>query len=247
VNGTNRGQSISSNRAAAESTGRFLLLANNDIEWHPGAIDELATFLEEHPDVGAAGSLVLNPDGSLQGGAKPLPSAKTALFGRRSIITRMFPRNRFSRQQLLDWRATAGEPFPVGFVHGASLMFRREVFFAAGGFSSQLFNFGDADLCSRVSKLGKAIYCVPASRVTHYEHHGGSGYRVRQRFWRVWRFHLDVWRYYRMHYSRGAWDPTNVPVALFLAARCAASFTLQLIREARMPTAQTAQPTWRAD
>jgi GT2 family glycosyltransferase len=177
---------------------------------------------------------------------KPLPSARTALFGRRSYLTRLFPGNRFSRQELLDWRAAAGQPFPAGFVHGASLMIRRETFFAAGGFDPRLFNFGDADLCKRMAELGAEVYCVPRSEVTHYEHHGGSGYSARQRLWRVWRFHSDVWRYYRKHHSRGAWDPMNALVLLFLLARFAGSFALQVMQEARMPAPQAAQPTRRA-
>jgi GT2 family glycosyltransferase len=64
VNERNRGQSVSNNRAARESSGQLLHFVNNDIEFHPGAIDELATFLDDHPDVGAAGSLLFNPDDS---------------------------------------------------------------------------------------------------------------------------------------------------------------------------------------
>jgi GT2 family glycosyltransferase len=235
VNERNRGQSVSNNRAARESTGRLLHFVNNDIEFHPGAIDALATFLDGRPDVGATGSLLFNPDGSLQGAVKPLPSARTALFGRRSYISKLFPGNRFSRQEVVDWRSASGEPFEIGFVHGASLMLRRDAYFAAGGFDVRLFNFDDADLCKRIHDLGLKVYCIPASKVTHYEHGGGSGYSVRQRFWRVWRFHQDVWRYFRKHHSRGAWDPMNLLVSSFLVARFIASFALQLVRETKVP------------
>ncbi|HZT05507.1 MAG TPA: glycosyltransferase family 2 protein [Chloroflexota bacterium] len=226
ANSQNFGQSYSSNRAAREARGAYLYFANNDVELFPQTVDALASFLDDHPESAAAGSLLLNPDGSFQGGAKPLPSARTALFGRRSYITKWFPGNRFSRGEILDWRATSGEPFRVEFVHGTSVMIRRDAFFAAGGFDERLFNFGDADLCRRLQGQGH-VYCVPASRVVHYEHSGGSGHNFRQRCWRVWRFHQDVWRYYRKHHSRGLLDPLAPIVAGLLAARCLVSYAIQ--------------------
>lgn len=229
----NRGQSYANNRAARQSSGRYLLFLNNDTEFLPGAIDALASFLDTRPGAAAAGSVQLNPDGTLQGAAKPLPSVRTAFFGRRSPITRLFPRNPLSRQELLDWRAERGEPFRVGFVHGASIMIRREDFFAIGGFDPYLFNFSDADLCKRLHDRGREVYCVPESVVIHDEHRGGSSHSLRQRFWRVWRFHADVWRYYRKHHSRGRPGPLDAPVALFLAIRFLGSASLQVVAEAQ--------------
>ncbi len=61
----------------------------------------MLAFLREHPDAGAVGSRLLNDDGTIQWSVKSLPNPGSALFGSRSIITRVFPTNRFSRKHLL--------------------------------------------------------------------------------------------------------------------------------------------------
>src|SRR5215471_6973795 len=114
-NPRNLGYSRATNRGIGESRGRFVLLVNSDVEFLPGAIDRLASHLENHPEVGAAGTLLYNADGSIQPSVKALPSFRSALFGARSFIAHRWPENRFTRRELVHWKSAGGEPFTAGY------------------------------------------------------------------------------------------------------------------------------------
>ncbi|HEX7009987.1 MAG TPA: glycosyltransferase, partial [Phycisphaeraceae bacterium] len=49
---------------AAADKPEYVLLLNSDTIVMPGAIDALLAFMDEHPDVGLAGSRIENPDGT---------------------------------------------------------------------------------------------------------------------------------------------------------------------------------------
>ena len=93
-NEVNRHYTKSNNWALKEARGEYIHLLNNDTLVLPGAFDSLLSFLRSHPEAGAAGSRLLNEDGSLQWSVRALPDRGSALFGGRSIITRLFPNNR---------------------------------------------------------------------------------------------------------------------------------------------------------
>jgi N-acetylglucosaminyl-diphospho-decaprenol L-rhamnosyltransferase len=59
-------------------------------------------------------------------------------------------------------------PQPIDWVPGASMMIRREVFDALGGFDENYFlYFEETDFCFRARKAGFATWYVPESRVMH--------------------------------------------------------------------------------
>ena len=137
---------------------------NNDVELRPGALDTLADFLDAQADAGAAGSALLNEDGTWQPSAKALPTLRSAFFGGRSVISRWLPNNHFSRRELQHWRATQGKPFTTGYVSSASMMMPRSVLDRVGPLDDRLWYFNDADYCKRIWDAGFAVYCVPAAR-----------------------------------------------------------------------------------
>src|SRR4029450_9381110 len=65
-NTDNAGFARANNQAVAQSSGDYGLLLNPDTEVLPGALEALVQFLREHPNAGAVGARILNPDGSLQ-------------------------------------------------------------------------------------------------------------------------------------------------------------------------------------
>ena len=54
------------NRAAAAASGEYLVLLNDDTEIQPGWLEALVDAADSDPGVGAVGSRILFPDGSLQ-------------------------------------------------------------------------------------------------------------------------------------------------------------------------------------
>ena len=68
-----------------------------------GLIDA-AAYLDLHPETGAAGARILNPDNSLQPSCRAFPGFHTAVFNRHSLTTSFLPRNKWSRRYLMaDW------------------------------------------------------------------------------------------------------------------------------------------------
>jgi GT2 family glycosyltransferase len=231
VNPQNRGYAISNNLAMAQSRGRFVYLLNSDTEMHPGALDHMAGFLEEHPEAGAVGSALYNSDGSVQASVKSLPRIRSAFFGKRSWLARWFPRFAATRSELLNWRVDAGTPFQAGYVSSASIMMPRDVVARVGDLDTRLWYFIDADYCRRIWDIGRPVYCVPAAKVLHVEHLGGTLAGWKQRFRSMWRFHYGAYIYFRKHSGWAVWHPVTLLIVLGIAARFVLSFAVQTIKE----------------
>lgn len=231
VNEKNQGYARSNNRAIASSRGRYVYLLNSDAELLPGAVDELVDFLETHRVAGAAGSLLYNADGTLQASVKSLPSVRSGLFGKRSLLARWLPRSRFVRNELLQWKAEAGEPFQAGYVSSASLMLPREVIDEVGELDTRLWYFIDADYCKRVWNLGREVYCVPRAKAIHREHRGGTLAGPRQRFRSLVSFHYGAHLFFRKHGRKSWYHPSYALVTAGLALRFLVSLGVQLVRE----------------
>ena len=231
VNSQNRGYAYSNNLAMAQSRGRFIYLLNSDTEMFPGALDAMASFLEEHPDVGAVGSALYNGDGSVQASVKSLPRIRSAFFGKRSWLARWFPQFSATKSELLNWRIDAGTPFQAGYVSSASIMMPREVVARVGDLDTRLWYFIDADYCTRIWNIGRSVYCVPAAKVLHVEHLGGTLAGWKQRFRSMWRFHYGAYIYFRKHSGWASWHPVTLLIVLGIAARFVLSFAGQAIKE----------------
>jgi len=171
---------------ATRNTPDLILLLNPDAEPHDDAIGQMAGFLAAHPEVGGAGAQLQYPDGSFQHGAFAFPGLMQLWFD-------LFPPR---PRRLLDSRLNgryprrlyrAGQPFPIDFALGASLMVRREAIEAAGLLDESYFMYAEeVDWCWRIQQAGWLFYCVPAARVIH--HAGASTRQFRaQSFENLWR------------------------------------------------------------
>jgi hypothetical protein len=76
-NEANLHYAASNNRMFDIAKGRYLFLLNNDTIVEPGAVDVLVDFMEAHPEVGCAGSKLLNEDGSIQESVKTLLNVRS--------------------------------------------------------------------------------------------------------------------------------------------------------------------------
>lgn len=221
----------SNNRALDIARGGYVYLLNNDTLMLPGSLDAMVAFLDEHPDAGAVGSKLLNEDGTIQWSVKTLPNVMSALFGARSIVTRLFPGNPFSRNHLLHLRHDMSRPFTAGYVSSASIMLRREVVRQVGHLDERLSYHVDADYCKRVWDAGWLVYYLPQATVVHLNHRGGTMLDWRRRLKSVVEFHRGSYIYFVKHKMKSAWHPMHFLTVVGLALRFAVSLICQAVEE----------------
>lgn len=234
---TNLGYVRANNVGLRRATGRYVLFLNNDTEFRHGCLAELLRFLDAHPQAGAASPQILNPDGSDQGCARRFPSPLNGIFGRRSILTRWFPKNRWSRSYLLCRQRTDDEPFEVEILSTACMAMPTGLAKDLGGMDEGFRHYWvDADICSQIRKRGFSVNCVPRAKITHFEGQGGSTSTWRQRCRAILNFHRDAYRAYHKNYDLGAAHPMRWFVAAALTIRAACLMLIQIVRPGQATT-----------
>jgi GT2 family glycosyltransferase len=155
------------NIALEQAHGRHVLLLNPDAEVGTGAMPAMVEYLEAHPQVGAVGPLLLNPDGSVQSSRRRFPTLATALF-ESTWLQGIAPRALLRRYYVLDRRDD--ETAEVDWVTGACLMVRREVVEQVGPMDEGYFMYSEElDWCRRIKDAGWKVFFLPAARVVHHE------------------------------------------------------------------------------
>ncbi len=230
-NETNVHYGRSNNAAFDLARGRAILLLNNDTVVLPDALDRMIAFLDENPKAGAVGSKLLNGDGSIQASVKTLPSLMSGLFGARSILTKLFPNNPFSRRHLLHLSQDMSRPFSAGYVSSASIMIRREVVQQVGGLDGRLSYHVDADYCKRVWDAGWGVFYLPTATVIHFDHQGGTMVSRRRRLKSIVEFHRGSYIYFCKHQHKSPLHPLHILAVVALGLRFIASALLQLTKE----------------
>jgi N-acetylglucosaminyl-diphospho-decaprenol L-rhamnosyltransferase len=216
------------------ATGRYFLYLNNDTVLLPQCLAELAHFLDTNPEAGAVSGQILNPDGTDQGTARTLPSIANAVFGRRSVLSRWFPGNRWTRRYMIGWQRTDQEPFEAEFLSTACLMVRTEIAKAIGGMDEEFVHYWvDAELCHRIRVKGWKLFCVPQAKVLHFEGQGGSNKTWRQRCRSTLLFHRDAYYAYVKIHGLQHGRPGALLAAALLGMRAGALMVLQILRPGR--------------
>ncbi len=196
ANADNVGYARAVNQGLAATHAPHVLVMNPDCELRPGAVRALLAHLEGHRRTAIAGPKILNPDGSLEYSARAFPDHLTFLFNRYSLLTRMFPRNPFSRRYLLtDWDHASVRD--VDWLSGACLLVRRAAIAEVGGMDERFFMFNeDVDWCRRMKLGGWQVTYVPDAVVVH--HVGASRRKVAARV--IVARHLGMIHYFHKHH-----------------------------------------------
>jgi GT2 family glycosyltransferase len=165
-NSENAGFSRANNQAIRASNGRYVLLLNSDAAIRPGALERLVEFADSHPKAGIVGPKVFNPDGSLQYSCRRFPSLGAGFF-RNTLLDRLFPKNRFSREYLMgDFNHR--ETRKVDWVSGCAMLIRREVIDKIGVLDERFYMYcEDVDICARAWDAGYEVMFYPDAIVTH--------------------------------------------------------------------------------
>lgn len=154
-NEANLGFARGCNQGAARARGKYLIFLNNDMIPQKGWLDEMVKAIEIIPKVGAVGSLLLYPDGTIQHAG--------VVFGRPYFTIHLH------KGKKRDY-APARIPKILQAVTGACLLVPRPLFEQAGGFDEGYRNgFEDLDLCFKIRSLGYRVLYWPQSILVHFE------------------------------------------------------------------------------
>ena len=230
----NIGYVPANNLALQHASGRYTMFLNNDTELHPECLGALEAFLDSNPRAGAASGQIVNPDGTDQGCARRFPTMMNGLFGRRSVLTRLWPNNRWSRRFLVCRYHEGDEPFEVEILSAACLVARTELTKRLGGLDEDFeLYWVCAEFCSRIARAGYTIICVPRARIMHHEGKGGSTRTFKQRARMTVAFNRDAYLAYVKVRALRPTDPRRVFAALALSVRALCLMAIQLLRPAR--------------
>jgi len=193
-NEKNLGFAKASNQGLRKASGRYVLLLNPDTQVKSGAIEQLVSFMNAHPDVGIAGAQLFNADGSKQNSIANFPSLATELLNK-NFLRWLFPGTFPGKER--DYP----EPIEVDSVIGACMMARRDALDQVGLLDEDYFLFlEETDWCYRMKKADWKIYHVPQAEVYHFQ--GKSAEAVKKRA----RVEFYRSRYHFFKKNRGTWQ-----------------------------------------
>jgi len=165
-NRANLGFGRGNNAGIREASGKYVLILNPDTIIHDGSLDRWLEFADEHPEAGAFGCRVHNPDGTYQRSARPFPTVMrymTAALGlrmlgylKRPVLYDEYEGWEGNTEREVDWQS------------GCCVLLRGELLRKLGGFDEQFFyQFEEVDLCRRVWNAGYSIRFTPTASITH--------------------------------------------------------------------------------
>lgn len=197
-NRENVGFARANNQAMQHCTGNYVLLLNPDTLVASGALRSLVDFLDKHPEAGAAGPRILNPDGSLQVSSHPRPTLSRELW-RLLHLDSVSPYAMYPR---IKWETN--QPQEADVLSGACLLLRKEVLEQVGFLDEDYFIYSEeVDLCYRIQRAGWRMYWMPQAEVVHF---GGQSTQQVPTEMFLHLYHSNI-KYFRKHYG---WSATQI-------------------------------------
>ncbi|CCG04955.1 glycosyltransferase family 2 protein [Blastococcus saxobsidens] len=226
--GGNVGYGPAVNAGLADLRSGWAVVANPDIRFEPGAVDELLAVAARWPRAATVGPAIRTPGGQLYPSARDLPSLSTgtghALFGW------LWPANpwtaRYRREREAPRERTAG------WLSGSCLLVDLEAFHSVGGFDPGYFMyFEDVDLAARLGERGWLHVYAPSAVV---EHEGGHATRRDpHRMQRV--HHTSALRYLAGQYPARHHLPLRIALRAGLGARMLVAYVSNRVGEGAQP------------
>jgi N-acetylglucosaminyl-diphospho-decaprenol L-rhamnosyltransferase len=244
--GGNVGYGPAANAGLADVRSGWAVVANPDIRFEPGAVDELLAVAARWPRAATVGPAIRTPDGQLYPSARDLPALSTGIG--HALLGWVWPGNpwtaRYRREREAPRERTAG------WLSGACLLVDLEAFHSVGGFDPGYFMyFEDVDLAARLGERGWLHVYAPSAVV---EHEGGHATRRdAHRMQRV--HHTSALRYLARRYPGPLHAPLRGVLRAGLGGRMLVSYVSARVgagaRPQRtadeLPRARTRRRPWR--
>ncbi|HPI74774.1 MAG TPA: glycosyltransferase family 2 protein [bacterium] len=165
-NSENVGFARACNQGIQSSSSEYILLLNSDCELTDRCITPLLQGMDQNPQIGVAGPILLHSNGAVQRAG-----------GERVSLSRLF------KEQLLFRSASCGirsieeirrrhgaAYFDTGFVSGACMMIRRSMLSRTGLLREDFFMYGeDVEFCSRAKKNGFKTVIFSNAWIVHHK------------------------------------------------------------------------------
>lgn len=175
---------------------RYALLLNPDTVVPEGALDAMVRFMDDRPQVGAAGPRVRRPDGSLDRACRRSFPTPQVSFYRMTGLSRLFPRSRRFNAYNLEY-LPEDAVHPVDSVVGAYMQVRREAILQAGLLDENFFMYGeDLDWAKRIKDAGWEVWYNGQVEILHVKE-AASSQSAKSRV----DFYEAMWLFYRKHYQ----------------------------------------------
>lgn len=231
--GGNLGYGGAANVGARGATTSWLLVANPDVIWDVGALDELLAAAERWPRAATLGPGIRTPTNELYPSARGFPSLGRGIA--HALLGWVWPSNPWTASYRRE-RGAAEERAIDGWLSGSCLLLRREAFTSVGGFDESYFMyFEDTDLCERLLRAGWQNVYVPSAQVTHEGGHATETGRGRSAVM-LRAHHRSAYRYLARKYSGRRWALVRVALAAGLLARYAVARLVPQIGAGAKPT-----------
>jgi N-acetylglucosaminyl-diphospho-decaprenol L-rhamnosyltransferase len=215
--GGNVGYGSAANAGLADVRQGWALVANPDLRFEDGAVDELIAATERWPRAATLGPAIRTPDGALYPSARDLPSLATGIG--HAMLGWLWPANPWTARYRREREAPTERP--AGWLSGSCLLVDLEAFHSVGGFDPAYFMyFEDVDLAERLSRRGWLHVYVPSALVTHEGGHATA--REPRRMLRV--HHTSAMRYVSARYAGRRYAPLRLLLRAGLGARMLLSY-----------------------
>jgi GT2 family glycosyltransferase len=215
------------NQLMARSTGRYILLLDDDTVLRSDTINGMVRFMDAHPEVGIAGCRTVNPDGSYQKTTALMYSMRT------EIANILCPAAFWSDgidTNVNTWKS-------VEWLNGHFLMVRAQVIQRVGGLDEHFYTFQcEADWCLRIRRQGWKVAYVPDVEVMHIRgaHSSLPGMKS---FRNLLRSHINRYYFIRKHYGNGAIQVFRLIMSVGAMLRLLKYATVWLVSPDRRPEA----------
>ncbi len=150
-------------RKSMEAKADYHVVLNPDIYWDGDVIGEIASFVNQHDDIGQVMPKVFYPDGQLQYLCKLCPSPIDLIFKRFLPVKWMKKRMAKFQLEFTDYSI----PMNVPYLSGCFMFFRIDALKKVGLFDERFFMYPeDIDLTRRIHKYYKTMF-YPAVSIVH--------------------------------------------------------------------------------
>ena len=167
-NPVNWGFAKANNRAMAEARYAFLLFLNPDCVLQPDTLVGMLELLKQDSQIGMAGCLIRNPDGSEQSGCRRSIPTPWRTFVKFTGLDRLASRDHRFQSYLHAGQPMPESAVPVEAISGAFMLVRRTALDAVGLMDEAYFmHFEDLDWCLRFQQTGWKVMFEPRVQITH--------------------------------------------------------------------------------
>ncbi len=193
-NNKNLGFSKANNIVLPGAQGQYILFLNPDCLIQPSTIKTMLEEIKKHKNIGMAGCLIRNLDGSEQAGCRRRVPTPWRTFVRVFHLHRLFPSNKRFQCCLMQESPLPKKSIPIEAISGAFMLVSREALDDIGMMDEGYFlHCEDLDWCMRFRQRGWRILFVPHVEITHAKGVCSTGRPVRVE----WHKHKGMVRFYK--------------------------------------------------